>query len=103
MDVLVIVGDGEPPGQVGARAAHTIRVPARGPGPDAVAEIRGRIPREVAVWGAGPTAAVDAAAALHDAGFPVILYTDAPVTSALRGVEVRSAVDGGAPMAVADS
>ena len=51
MDVLVVVGNGQPPERLAARAAHVVRSSSARPGPDIVAELRTRIPRHVGVVG----------------------------------------------------
>src|SRR4051795_2257513 len=101
MDVLVIVGDFDAPARVAARAAHELHTKGGSLHPDLVAELRGRIPREVGVVGDVAEAAA-VAAELHNAGLPVTLYTD-DVTPATAGVRVLPVSDRGAPMEVADS
>src|SRR3954467_7986923 len=101
MDVLVIVGDFEAPPRLAARAAHQLRTKGGSLHPDLVAELRGRIPREVGVVGERGDAAT-VAAELHNAGLPVTLYTD-DATPAAAGVRVLPVSDRGAPMEVADS
>src|SRR5207245_8747659 len=85
MDVLVVIGEGQPPERLRARAGHVVRAPTSELAPALVADLRTRIPRQVAV--VGPLAeAKQAAAALHQAGLPVTLYTaQRPV---LRGLDV---------------
>jgi cystathionine beta-synthase len=103
VDVLVVVGTDPPPARVVNRATHVLHVASEELPPDVIAEVRGRIPREVGVTGAGEHA-VRAAAALHHAGFPVTLYTDDRVTAErLPGVRVLPATDTGQPMEIADS
>jgi cystathionine beta-synthase len=103
VDVLVLIGDGQPPERLAARAAHLVRSGSAQPGPDLVAELRSRIPREVGVVGLGPPAdARRAAAALHQAGLAVTLYTDDPAAPP-AGVRVLPLTDPGPPMEVADS
>jgi cystathionine beta-synthase len=98
VDVLVVVGPGDPPSRLAARALHITRVAdAEVPAP-VLAELRTRIPRDVGVVGDGSEAI---AAALHRSGFPVTLYTDAAVS--LAGVRVVPITDHGPPMEVADS
>src|SRR3954454_24143815 len=101
MDVLVIVGDFDAPARLAARAAHELHTKGGSLHPDLVAELRGRIPREVGVVGERGDAAT-VAAELHNAGLPVTLYTD-DATPAAAGVRVLPVSDRGAPMEVADS
>src|SRR3954449_3328244 len=101
MDVLVIVGDFDAPARLAARAAHELHTKGGSLHPDLVAELRGRIPREVGVVGEVVDAAA-VAAELHNAGLPVTLYTD-DATPAAAGVRVLPVSDRGAPMEVADS
>src|SRR3954465_11971886 len=101
MDVLVIVGDFDAPARLAARAAHELHTKGGSLHPDLVAELRGRIPREVGVVGDVVEAAA-VAAELHNAGLPVTLYTD-DATPAAAGVRVLPVSDRGAPMEVADS
>src|SRR5438105_2149683 len=104
MDVLVIVGDGQPPERLAARAAHVFRVPTGDPTPDLVAELRIRIPREVGVVGPVDVGgARRAAIALHHAGLPVSLYSDAYPSPAHEGVRVLPITDPGPAMEVVDS
>src|SRR4051812_38523462 len=101
MDVLVIVGDFDAPARLAARAAHELHTKGGSLHPDLVAELRGRIPREVGVVGEVVDAAA-VAAELHNAGLPVTLYTD-DATPTAAGVRVLPVSDRGAPMEVADS
>src|SRR3954447_12533015 len=101
MDVLVIVGDFEAPPRLAARAAHQLRTKGGALHPDLVAELRGRIPREVGVVGDVADAAA-VATELHNAGLPVTLYTD-DVTQTRAGVRVLPVTARGQPMEVADS
>src|SRR5947209_17195685 len=101
MDVLVIVGEFDPPERLAARASHQLRASTGPVHPDLVAELRGRIPREVGVVGVAVDA-VTIATELHDAGLPVTLYTDDKV-SVDAGVRVLPISDRGAPMDVAGS
>src|SRR5438874_3888077 len=101
MDVLVIVGDFEAPARLAARAAHELHAKGGSLHPDLVAELRGRIPRQVGVVGPGEDAS-SVATELHDAGLPVTLYTDESVRLA-AGIRVLPVSDRGEPMHVADS
>jgi cystathionine beta-synthase len=103
VDVLVAVG-GADPGRLATRAAHVVRSPAGELTPDVVADLRARIPREVAV--AGPMQLAEIAAVqLHEAGLPVAVYSDEPATPALldAGVRVLPLRDPGPAMEVVDS
>ena len=100
VDILVVVGDDAPPPPVEARAGEVVRW--AGP-PDAaplIAELRGHIPRLVGVVGdaslLGPVAH-----RIHDAGLPVVLFTDEPV-EAPPGVETWPVTDPGPPMDVSE-
>jgi cystathionine beta-synthase len=100
MDVLVVVGDSEPPPRLAARALHIVRSQSADVPAAALAELRTRIPRDVGVVGDD---AGHVAAALHKAGFPVTLYTDDDDAPPLDGVRVLPVNDRGAPMEVSDS
>jgi len=103
VDVLVVVGSDPPPERLAARARHIVRMSGEVLSPEVIADLRARIPRTVGVIGAGnPSAAVAAAAWLHEAGLPITLYAD-PGTTAPRGVRLVPATDDGSPMEVADS
>ncbi len=101
MDVLVIVGDGEPPERLRLQARHVVRAAAGDVSPQLLADIRTRIPRHVSV--VGDAAATATARLLHRAGFPVTLHTDARPAPELDGVRVLSLTDSGAAMEVAGS
>jgi len=75
VDVLVVVGDGQPPERLSARAMHVVRTATAEIAPDVVADLRTRIPRHVGV--VGPVdMANEAATNLHHAGLPVTIYAD---------------------------
>src|SRR5437763_1796144 len=105
MDVLVIVGDAPVPVRIAARAVHELRVD-RGAAahPGIVAELRGRIPRDVGVIGL-PAEAAALATELHQAGLPVTLFTDADAIDVPRpaGVRVLPISDRGPTMEAAES
>jgi cystathionine beta-synthase len=110
VDVLVIVGHHPDEGPTGTTAAldrlrlqarHVVHAESGVLSAELIADIRTRIPRQVAVVG-GPDAAA-AAAQLHRAGFPVTLHSDAPPAPSPAGVRVLSLTDTGAPMEVAGS
>ena len=101
MDVLVVVGDEQPPERLSARAVHIVRTKTAELTPDLVADLRTRIPRHVGVF--GPVEQANQAAThLHHAGLPVTLYADGPV-QAHEGVDVEPVTDRGPAMDVAGS
>ena len=100
MDVLVVVGAIAVPQRLAARARHFTHVDPGEATPSLIAELRGRIPREVGVLGSGDDTK-RLAIALHRAGLPVTLHTDDEVH--LDGIDVVPITDRGAPMAVAQS
>ena len=101
MDVLVVVGDGQPPERLSARAAHVVRTATAELAPDVVADLRTRIPRHVGV--VGPVEmANEAATHLHHAGLPVTLYADGHVDTH-DGVDIEPLTDPGPHMEAADS
>jgi len=104
MDVLVVVGDGAPPGRLVAKARLVERTPGGAASEALLGDLRARIPRRVGVW--GPVADAGAVAELlHEGGLPVELFTEevvpAALASRLRGVDVRPVFD--EPMDVAES
>jgi len=95
----VVLGEGEAPERLAARASHVVHS-SGDLSPVVLAELRSRIPRDVGVVGED----VDAAALadlLHKAGFPVTLYTDS--VARIEGVRVLPKTDTGEPMEVANS
>ena len=100
----MIVGDAAPPERLVARAHHVVRTD--GVDPALVADLRPRIPREVAVTGSPPDA-VTVALELHRDGFPVTLYVDDdptdPAALAAAGIAIRPLRDRGPSMEVVDS
>ena len=106
MDVLVIVGDAQPPERLLSRARHVHRHRSEVPTSSLVAVLRPRIPRGVSVTGVLDEA-LPVALALRQAGLPTTLLTDDPLPVAARrslsGVEVRPLTDPGPPMAAAES
>ncbi|MCU1454799.1 MAG: cystathionine beta-synthase [Acidimicrobiales bacterium] len=89
MDVLVVVGDARPPERLAARARRIVHVADDAVDPGSIGDLRAHIPREVGVFGTG-VAATRAAVTLHEAGLPVVLYSD-DVAGAerLSGIAVR--------------
>jgi cystathionine beta-synthase len=105
VDVVVLVGDVDPPARVRERARLVVRLPPGGVDPEVVASLRSHIPRAVVVVGSGPPG-LGAAVGLHQAGLPVEYHTDDRLDAGdprLRGIDVRPLTDPGPPMAVADS
>ncbi len=102
MDVLVVVGSADPPERLALRAHQVVVVPPDEALANLVADLRGRFPRQVGVFGPG---AVDVAVQLHRAGLPVELHADDvdPATHGLEGVEVVPLTDTGPPIDAADS
>jgi cystathionine beta-synthase len=106
VDALIVVGEGGGPPRLLVKARHVYRVVPGEPLVAVIADLRGRIPRMVAVWGtvedAGPIAAE-----LHGAGLPVELFVDGPVPEGrpprLAGVDVRATRDPEPAMDVAES
>ena len=100
----MVIGDDPPPERLLARATHVMHVPAGDLTPDVVAQLRTRIPRQVAIVGPDQPAA-RAARLLHGAGLPVTLYVhDEPTArTGLEGIEVLPLNDARPQMQVADS
>jgi cystathionine beta-synthase len=102
IDVLVTVAPAEAPYWLVARSKRVVHLADATMPAETLAELRARIPRLVAVFGNGQAAA-SAAAKVHEAGFPLVVFTDDASVAVPLGVEVRPATDPGLPMAVADS
>jgi cystathionine beta-synthase len=102
IDVLVTVPPAPPPHWLVARSKRVVHLPEATLPPATLAELRARIPRLVAVFGEGPAMAA-VAAHVHDAGIPLVLFTDDATTTVPAGIEVRPATDPGPPMEVTDS
>ncbi len=102
MDLLVVVGEDQPPERLASRAHHILRAPSGELTPALIAEIRARIPRHVGVVGSG---AAEVAAKLRSAGLPTELHTDEDLSGRkdLAGVDLVPLTDRGAKMEVADS
>jgi cystathionine beta-synthase len=100
MRLLVVVGQDEAPSRLEVRADRVLHFSGDQVGPELVAEVRARIPEDVAVVGPpGPAAA--AAGELRRHGFPVTLYSDDAVPVA--GIRILPLTDPGPPMEVAGS
>ncbi|HZD65229.1 MAG TPA: cystathionine beta-synthase [Acidimicrobiales bacterium] len=99
MDVLVVVGNEAPPGKLADRAGHRVDLSDGEVTQELVDDLRARLPREVGVVGA-PEPAATVASALHQAGLPVTLHTDAAVS--VPGVAVVATTEDPA-MDTADS
>jgi cystathionine beta-synthase len=99
VDLLVVVGDAQPPPRLAARARRTIHVAPGGDLITLIADLRSHIPRRVGVVGRGAEAG-PIADELHHRGLPIVLHTDDEVT--LDGVPVQRLTDDGPPMDVAD-
>lgn len=101
MDILIVVGDDPPPERLAARARHLVRSASEHPGPELIAQVRMRFPRDVGVVGP-PHLARTLAVGLYAAGFPTTLYIDTtcPVDRRLNVVPIT---DPGPKMDVADS
>jgi cystathionine beta-synthase len=97
VDVLVVVGDVTVPERLASRARRSVAVEAGRVTSDTVAELRAYLPRTLGVIG-------DAGVArqLHQAGLPVVLFSDqaAPPGS---GIDVEPITDPGPTMEVAGS
>src|SRR5688572_23064634 len=98
MDALVVVGADEPTEHLAARARRRIDVTPDDDVAALVADLRVHRPRRVGVTGGAEATAV--ARVLHDAGLPVILYTDDDGPA--DGLRILPATDPGPPMEVAD-
>src|SRR5690606_952700 len=99
MDLLVVVGEAEPPARLTVRARRQVHLAAGAPLLDLIADLRGHIPRRIGVLGAGADAA-PVARELHERGLPVTLHTDDEVV--VDGVPRLDVTDRGVPMDVAD-
>jgi cystathionine beta-synthase len=101
MDVLVCVGDVSVPARLSNRARREIGVPPGRLSVGTVAELRAHIPRQVGVIGE-PDEVVEVAHQLHQAGLPVVVFTDEPLPLD-DGIETARITDHGPPMQVVDS
>jgi cystathionine beta-synthase len=101
VDILVVVGPADPPHDLEARAGEVIRLVEPEESPSLIAELRGHIPRLVGVVGDGD-AVGPVAHRIHEAGLPVVLFTDDPVEPD-PGIETWPTTDPGPPMDVSDN
>lgn len=99
MDLLVVVGEAEPPARLTVRARRQVHLAAGAPLLDLIADLRGHIPRRIGVLGSGDDAA-PVARELHERGLPVVLHTDDDVR--IDGVPTIPITDRGEPMEVAE-
>jgi len=112
VDILVVVGDQQPPARVEAKARHVERLEHGASIVSILGDLRARIPRLVGVWSdlSDSPDGARVAAELHAAGLPVELFwdfTDGGVPDSLRsaldGVYVRPVNDSGPAMDVAET
>lgn len=101
VDILVVVGRASPPFTLEARAGGVMRLVDPLETTSLIAELRGHIPRLVGVVG-DSDATGPVARRIHDAGLPVVLFTDEPAVVA-PGVETWPATDPGPQMDVSES
>jgi cystathionine beta-synthase len=101
VDILVVVGPADPPHDLEARAGEVLRLVEPEESPSLIAELRGHIPRLVGVVGDGD-AAGPVAHRIHEAGLPVVLFTDGPV-AVDPGIETWPTTDPGPAMDVSDN
>ncbi len=101
MDVLVVVAGSQVPERLVTRARRRVDV-GRGPvHRDTIADLRAHIPRSVGVFG-DPADIAAVADSLHQAGLPVTVYADGPITVE-PGIQVDPIHDPGPAMEVAGS
>ena len=103
MDVLVVVGPGDVPERILAKARHVVKSGGSPLEPRLIAKVSERHPREVAV--VAPDNAelgVVAAVQLQEAGLTVTLISD-QATPPASGIVVQPLSDSGAAMEVSDS
>ncbi len=101
VDILVVVGSDPPPPLLETRAGWIVRLADPTDSAPLIAELRGHIPRLVGVVG------VDLATGpvvrhIHDAGLPVVLFSDGSV-EVPPGVEIWPLTEPGPAMEVADN
>jgi cystathionine beta-synthase len=101
VDVLLVIGPERPPHVLEARARRVVHVPVGQTPPTLIGGLRGLIPRLVGVTG-DPASIVAVARAVHLAGMPTVLFTDAAI-QAPEGVEVCPITDPGPRMHAVDS
>lgn len=103
MDVLLVVGPGDVPERILAKARHIVRSAQSELEPRLVSRVSERHPREVCVVAPrDPGSGIAAARQLQQAGLTVTLLSDQPADSA-TGVAVRPLSDAGSAMEVSDS
>lgn len=103
MDVLLVVGPGDVPERILAKARHIVRSAQSELEPRLVSRVLERHPREVCVVAPrDPGSGIAAARQLQQAGLTVTLLSDQPADSA-TGVAVRPLSDAGSAMEVSDS
>jgi len=101
VDLLVVVGDANPPPRLATRARRTTHVDPGGDLTTLIADLRSHIPRRVGVLGRGAEA-LPVAVELHDRGLPVVVHTDDEV-DAPPTIPVHRITDAGPAMDVADT
>jgi cystathionine beta-synthase len=106
MDVLVVIDDAVVPGRIALRARRRIDVSHGTIDSATIADLRAHIPRTVGVVGhdtdKGAAQVVEIANQLHEAGLPVIAYSDRTLATKV-GIEVDRMTDSGPPILAADS
>lgn len=103
MDVLLVVGPGDVPERILAKARHIVRSAQSELEPRLVSRVSERHPREVCVVAPrDPGSGIAAARQLQQAGLTVTVLSDQPADSA-TGVAVRPLSDAGSAMEVSDS
>jgi cystathionine beta-synthase len=106
MDVLVVIDGAIVPDRIAVRARRRIDVSHGILESGTIADLRAHIPRAVGVVGhdtdLGAADVVEIANQLHEAGLPVIAYSDRTLTTEV-GIEVDRLTDTGPPIQAADS
>jgi cystathionine beta-synthase len=103
VDVLLVVGSGDVPERILAKARHIVRTPGAELEPKLISKLLERHPREVTVVAPqDPRAGAHVAEQLKTAGLAVSLVTDDPDTSA-PGIPTRPLSDSGPAMEVSGS
>ena len=101
VDILVVVGPAAAPHRLEARAGAIIRLVDPLETASLIAELRGHIPRLVGGVG-GSDAVGPVLRRIHEAGLPVVLFTDEPV-AVDPGIETWPATDSEPDMDVSES